>query len=213
MAYLTITNAEIEPDKPLTSNLVTRLRDNTDAVANGRFVRMRVYTSSGTWTFPASEDGQMLKRVKVTVVGGGRIGSSGSSEAAGPGGAGGGTAIKVIEEPLLGVLDNTEAVTVGAAGGTSSFGAHCSATGGTTSGGGEGSGGDLNIKGEPGGVISGYVGGRGGSSMMGGGGAGGAVSLGSAGGDYGGGGGGGAATPGASGGAGAPGVVIVEEYF
>ena len=35
MAYVPINNNEIDPDSPLTSSLVTRLRDNPIAIANG----------------------------------------------------------------------------------------------------------------------------------------------------------------------------------
>jgi hypothetical protein len=76
-----------------------------------------------------------ITKVKVTVVGGG---GNGGTSAARPnnlvvnqtrysgGGGGGGTAIEVIPFPS----GTNVAVTVGGAGGTSSFGAYCSATGG-----------------------------------------------------------------------------------
>lgn len=150
--------------------------------------RLVTFTGSGTWT---KQDG--LQSVDVEVQGGGGSGGSGNSadNAAGSGGAAGGYARKYIAAAALGA---TESVTVGAGGaasgtfgdgnngGTSSFGSHCSATGGnggvegtsgtaTTGGnsGGSGSGGDLNISGQggtPGSANSLYAGG-GGSSMLG----------------------------------------------
>jgi hypothetical protein len=134
--------------------------------------RAEVFTSSGTFTVPTG-----VTAVKVTVVGGGGAGGYGlySSQAAvASGGGGGGVAIKYITGLTSG---DTVSVTVGAgatgtttsgqrpAGGTSSFGAYCSATGGdggyysdTPSGnvrsggnGGAGSGGDFNITGGRGG--------------------------------------------------------------
>jgi len=167
----------------------------------GGFSNMQVFTSSGTFTVPTG-----ITKVKVTVVGGG----------AGPGniggGGGGGTAIEIISGLTPG---NTVSVTVGSggggfniSGGTSSFGAFCSATGGiATSGlGGIGSGGDLNIGGQSGSEYIEYVdgnselkfsNGQGGSSFMGGGGGSGNGRA------YGGG-------AGDSGDAGAAGVVVVE---
>jgi hypothetical protein len=116
--------------------------DGTDVrIANyGEYKITRLFTSNGTWTKPTG-----LKRVRVTVIGGGASGGSGPATAAGQGSAGGGggaggTSIKTIEAATLGA---TETVTVGTGGGaaaaggngnagnTSSFGAHCSATGGT----------------------------------------------------------------------------------
>ena len=121
----------------------------------------QIFTSSGTFTVPTG-----VTAVKVTVAGGGGGGGSAtlnSSFQYGISGGGGGVAIEWLTGLTPGA---TVAVTVGAgggvatAGGTSSFGAFCSATGGsggssnvTTSGGvsgaggGSGSGGNLNYSG------------------------------------------------------------------
>lgn len=176
-----------------------------------------VFTSSGTWTKDSG-----LVGVLVTVVGGGGAGGSGSGSYTGGGGGGGGTAIEYIPAASLGA---TETVTVGAAGGTSSFGAFCSATGGGAGGGGQGgnagvggvgSGGDVNIAGADGAAPAfadaGHPGGTGGSSTHGGGGRGNSAGSGEAGGNYGGG-GGGATRASGSGGAGAGGLVTVLEIY
>jgi hypothetical protein len=193
---------------------------------------IRSYTSNATWTKPAG-----LKYVIVEVqAGGGGGGAAWDSETA-SGGGGGGYSKKIIGASSLGA---TETVTVGAggaggvdsghgsAGGTSSFGVHCSATGGGGGNGGGnfggadggvGSNGDLNIKGGGGGGGMGTSGisGIGGSSFLGGGGK--VVHTnnnGQIGGAYGGGGSGAADVSGGSrydGGAGAAGIVIVTEYY
>ena len=190
------------------------------ASGGGGFSNMDVFTSPGTWTNPGT-----VEKVKVTVVGGGGSAGTTPSQSAGSGGGGGGAALEVIPFPTA----TNVTVTVGGAGGTSSFGAYTSATGGSSAssipsyptgkGGaaGTGSGGQVNIKGQ-GGIHSNFNerrAGNGGSSILGGGGLGGAGGggnfPGSPGGNYGGGGGGGVGSdnPG-SGGTGAPGVVIVE---
>lgn len=209
-------------------------------------VVMSVYTSSSTWTKPAT-----VKSIKVTVVGGGGNGGTAVSAPTGPvsfnqgsgsGGGGGGTAIRVY---LASSIPGPQPFTVGGAGGTSSFGSTVtviSATGGgsgtsasgpqfiTGASGGVGSGGMLNINGSAGGQAiaatsttpaSGIYSGFGGSSSLGGG----AVNRispqvnasGVPGGAYGGGGSGGISAGGSAstnpGGTGAPGVVIIEEFY
>lgn len=190
----------------------------------------QAFTSSGTFTVPSG-----ITAVKVTVVGGGGNGGSGYTgcgQQGGAGGGGGGLAIKYITGLTPG---GTVSVTVGGATGTSSFGAYCSATGGSNGAngapsagaggaGGSGSGGDLNMTGARGGDLTGRGPGGGGGNLVSIYGAGGGASAGgwgyggtgsyqsttagTAGLAYGGGGGGGYYLGG--GGAGASGVVVVE---
>lgn len=173
---------------------------------------VRTYLNAGspaTWTKPSG-----LKYVVVEVQAGGGTGASNpGGDDGGGGGGGGGYSKKLIAVASLGA---TETVTTGAAEGSSSFGAHCSATAGSNGGnelggvGGTGTGGDINITGSAGqsndlNYTSEAGPGMGGSSHMGGGGR--AVGgSGGAGGSYGGGGG-------AHSGAGAAGIVIVTEYY
>jgi len=194
---------------------------------------IRYYTAASTsWTKPTG-----LKALLVEVQGaGGAGGASVSGQiSGGTGGGGGGYARKLI---LAASLGTTETVSVGSA--SCSFGTHCSATSGTNGSatqtwgilggaGGTGSGGDLNIPGQAGGTITfgNYGGftsassGAGGSSILGNG-APQAVTYASTtngivGYNYGGGGSGaakGTTTAGAqTGGAGAPGIVIVTEFY
>lgn len=220
-------------------------------------INVQTFTASGTYTPTAG----MQYCVIEVVGGGGGAGGVGASAAgtcgASSGGAGGGYSRGVFSAATIGA---SQTVTVGAGGtggagtldgtggGTSSVGALISATGGTqgfhgavaaaglTLGGntpGIGSGGQLNLSGNPGlnawsQFISGtsfYLAepGKGGSSVFGGGG--GASGLGSGasgqeqgqnGSNYGGGGGGGVSIGGGTaitGGNGANGVVIITEYI
>jgi hypothetical protein len=104
------------------------------STAGGGFSNMDVFNSTGTWTNPGNVD-----KVKVTVVGGG--GGAGTIPNLGGGGGAGGAAIEVISFPS----GTNVPVTIGGGGngsnsppnftnsnpgGTSSFGAYCSATGG-----------------------------------------------------------------------------------
>lgn len=188
----------------------------------GAMPTVQTFVAPGTYTKPGS-----IKGIKVTVVGaGGNGGSSPATQTSG-GGGGGGAAIEYIPAPSI---PGPVAVTAGP--GTNSFGAFCSATAGgngtggapTTNGGarGLGSGGSFNVGGSGGGGGLGVptptgvraLHGAGGNSILGGGGEGKAnqspgVSPGTAGSNYGGGGSGGSP----AGGTGAPGIVIVEEFY
>jgi hypothetical protein len=106
------------------------------------FGNMTVLTSNTSWTVPTG-----VTKCKVTVVGAGGAFQDGNAA-----GGGGGTSIKLVTGLTPG---GTVSVTVGlgvngSTGGTSSFGSHCSATGGrygSVGYGGTGTGGDLNMRG------------------------------------------------------------------
>jgi hypothetical protein len=107
--------------------------------ASGIPPTQQIFTSSGTWTRPTS-----CKKIFVRLVGGGGNGNSFY-------GASGGYSQEFIDVTSI----STVTVTIGAGaalgssnGGTTSFGAYLSATGGTgQSASGLGSGGDLNLRG------------------------------------------------------------------
>lgn len=91
----------------------------------------KIYDKAGTHTWTKPSDLDDSKPILVHVWGAGGIGGTSSTSF---GGGGGGLAIKLIDVSALGA---TETVTVGASGtgtndqsGASSFGSHCSATGG-----------------------------------------------------------------------------------
>lgn len=191
--------------------------------SGGSLLRQVVFTSSGTWT-----KGSGTKYILVEGVGGGGGGDSVGINGNGGGGGAGGYFRKFIDVTSI----TSETVTIGAggaassSGGTTSFGSHCSATGGLGStnlpggDGGTATGGDLNIKGGGGvGAGSNSASGAGGASFFGGGGR--AVrppaldvGNGQPGNAYGSGGSGGSADDNnsRSGGAGKEGLVIVWEY-
>ena len=195
---------------------------------------LNVYTSPATWDATAAKAAG-LKAIKVTVVGAGGASSAITASAASSGGGGGGgAAIEYV--PVANITPGTKTVTAGS--GTNSFGpwgtatpnsptATTSATAGsaastiTAGAGGVGAGGSINIGGQGGGSgasPASNVGGTGGSSILGGGGAAGSAPgvAGGAGQNYGGGGGGPGGTPTTTtrpAVAGAPGVVIIEEFY
>ena len=156
--------------------------DNTTTVSSGdKLLRITTFNSSGNWT--------KLSDVKYVIVwllgaGGGAGGAKGGGNngSAGGSGSGGGGCIKKIDATSLLAI---EVVTIGAGGaggastpttgyngGTTSFGAHCSATGGEggyyvigtdTLGGGAtkggiGVGGDINFRGQAGNPPMGHYG-------------------------------------------------------
>jgi hypothetical protein len=179
----------------------------------GRLIGVQVFTASGTYTKTAGTTSCV-----VQLVGGG-----GGSCAVGSGGGGGGGGYSCKRVTSIGA---TETVTIGAGGtvngtgGTTSFGSHCSATGGSPGGGtaggagGAGSSGDYNLTGSAGGYGGSWSAntyhGHGGASFFGGGAAGdlnrGAGVNSAA--NSGGGGSGGTA----SGGTGGSGLVVIHEY-
>ena len=150
----------------------------------GGFQSCQYFSSSGTWTKPSG-----ITTIIAYVTGAG----GGGGYYWGGGGGGGGTAIKKIDVTSI----SSVTVTIGnggaqvssqqaSAGGTTSFGSHCSATGGTGGGphghvnqaypgiGGVGSSGDINLPGQGGGsgdegTNGGAQGGTGGSTYWGGG--------------------------------------------
>ena len=140
-----VTSAKIGPAAVDTTALAADSVTDAKLNYNPGLKSLQVFASAGTttWTKPSG-----IKLVKVIVTGGGGGGgranaTDDASATAGSGGGGGGTAIKLIDVSAV----SSVSVTVGdrgigspsdgvqgTAGGTSSFGSYCSATGG---GGGE----------------------------------------------------------------------------
>src|SRR5690625_890989 len=99
VGYLPIADEEVQPGAPLLSSLGVRLRDNPRAIAEGwqdapnvLRKRVRLYTSSATWTKPAQ-----IRCVEVWCLGGGGGGAGSNAGMPGGAGGGGGAAQKVID--------------------------------------------------------------------------------------------------------------------
>lgn len=159
------------------NKIFTHRHDGVDADGSAPKFEMQVFTSSDTFVVPTG-----VNRVRVRVWGGG--GGGGAVDSSGTGAGSGGGAGGYAEEWVDVTPAASITVTVGSggaggtyspavspvAGGTSSFGAYLSATGGgagtnvtgggsaTGGAGGSGSGGTLNLSGTPGGTSSFHTG-------------------------------------------------------
>lgn len=147
--------------------------------STGRWLRTTVFTSNGTWT-KIGDASYIVVHLLGAGGGGGAAQSDSNYGAGGASGAGGGGCIKYILATALGATEavsigaggsaGTSALTDGSTGGTSSFGAFCSASGGEggryaihgdasvigpAALGGIGTGGDVNFRGGAGSAISG----------------------------------------------------------
>jgi hypothetical protein len=113
----------------------------------GNLIGIQTFTADGTYTPTAGTTKVLVYVVGGGGAGGGANGAGANTSSAGGGGGGGATSIKFISTGL----GSTETVTVGAggvgnsttnggAGGTTSFGSHATATGGSGGKGGSGAG-------------------------------------------------------------------------